>query len=288
MIEVDNREEKFNINDILKKVFLSLQKESDCKHCEIVYAMDKTVPRMFRGNVKTIEEYLIKVFHFVSRVSKQNEILVEIYGLKEFVYVDDIIFTIKNIKLTEEDIHTLQKNVEHESNVLDAKLNAYSSTTLTVRVPFTISEIGVRRYYRLPSKSLLQKNVLIIAESKNITLSITKMFKYFPCNVDMGIQKYQEGEYDLSQYHLIVVEDQLMTENLNLACKTIQKSNNMKVVILGNMQCLPLSNKSSITSSLAKPVTQESIFELIISIFSDEYNSSDYLKNRKKQNRWQA
>ena len=283
MVEVTNREEKFNINDILKNVFLSLQKETDCNHCEIVYAMDKTVPKMFRGNARIIEDYLLKVFYFIAKINQKDEILVAIHGPKEFVYTDDIILTIKNIKLTEEEIKSLQKDVDHTSSILGAKINTYSSTTLTIRLPLMVLELGTRRQYRLPSKSLLQKNVLIIAESKNITLSITKMFKYFPYNVDMGMEKYQDGEYDLSQYNLIVVEDKLMTENLDFACNSVQKSHKIKVVILGNMKSVPLEYLSNITSVLAKPVTQESIFELIISVFSDEYDSNNFLETGKKE-----
>jgi len=283
VIEVTNEEEKFNINDILKSVFISLQKEPDCNHCQLVYAMDKTVPKMFKGDVKTIEEYLVKVFYFILKINKQSEILVEIHGPKEFVYVDDIIFTMKNITVTEEDMDTLQKMVEYESNVLDAKLNAYSRTTLTIRLPFIISKLGGRRHYRLPSKSLLQKNVLIMATSQNITLSITKMFKYFPYNVDMSMQIFDESVCDLSQYDLLVVEDKLMSETLAKACQSVQQTKNLKCVILGKMENTDIKPSFTVSDSLYQPITQESIFELIISVFADQYDSEQFLEDKEKE-----
>lgn len=282
MAEIDRSEEKFNINDVLKNVFLKVQMHPQSKVCELIYAMEKTVPRLLIGKVLVLESYLADIFQFLVQYSYTKEILVEVTGPEDFVYVEDIIFTMKDLKLTDADVSNISKAIEEKGNILGAKIYYSPSRELNIYVPLTLSELGLRRHYRLPSKSLLQKNVLIMAQSQNITSSITKMFKYFPYNVDMSMRKFEENTYDLSEYNLLVVEDNLMNETLNEVCRQVQKNHNLKLVILGKANNINIHALSNISTSLERPVTQESIFELIVSIFSDEYDSEQFLKNRKK------
>jgi len=281
VIEVEGIEHKFNINNILKKVFLKVKSHPKSKGCEVIYTMGKTVPRLFRGNDIALEVYLTEVFVFLFEYERTSEILVTLEGEEEFTGTEDITFKIKNLELTTLNVRKLSRIVDKEGEVLGAKIQ-YDSTDLTIKIPFTLSELGMRRHYRLPSKSLLQKNVLIIAESKNITLSIMQMFKYFPYNVDMGIHQEDFFGYDISIYDLLVIEDKLINESINTRCKDIQEDTNFKIVVLGDIKNTHTREVANISSSLSKPVTQESIFELIVSVFADEYNSEVFLNQRKK------
>ena len=281
VIAVEEMKYKFNINTILKKVFFKVKSHTKSNGCEVIYIMGKTVPRLFRGNEVALEVYLTEVFVFLFEYARTSEMLVRLEGEEEFVGTEDITFKIKNIELTTLDIKKLSRIVAKEGEVLGAKID-YSSTELRIKIPFTLSVLGMRRHYRLPSKSLLQKNVLIIAESKNITLSIKQMFKYFPYNVDMGIRQKDFFNYDIDIYDLLVIEDKLMNELINTRCKAVQDYSNLKIVVLGDIKNMHIREVANISSSLLKPVTQESIFELIVSVFADEYNSEAFLNQRKK------
>lgn len=282
MGSLDGTERKFNINDVLKKVFLKVRMHPKVRESEVIYSMDKSVPKLFRGKVLTLETYLVDIFQFVAQHINKTEIPVEITGPEEFLYTENLIFTIKDLELSAKDVLALSTSIEYSANNLGAKLYYSPTKELSIHIPFTLAEPGFRRHYRLPSKSLLQKRVLVMAQSQNITSSITKMFKYFPYNVDMSIEEFDENDYDLSQYDLLVIEDKLMSENLNEVCNKIQANNSLKLVILGDTDSITMDIRCKISASLVKPVTQESIFELIVSVFSDEYDSAEFLEKRKK------
>lgn len=282
MSAIEESEQKFNINDVLKKVFFKVHIDSETKGCEVVYVMEKKVPRLFHGKVLALEEYLVHIFKFIAKYNKRNELLIKVVGPEEFVYAEDIVFKIEDLGLTDVEMNKLSKCVENAGHALGAKIYYSPGRELSIYIPFTLAELGFRRHYRLPSKSLLQKNVLIMAESQNITLSITQMFKYFPYNVDMSLYKYDERVHDLSSYDLLVIEDKLMNEALNKACTKVQQTQPLKLVVLGSVDDINIGTLSSASSALLRPVTQESIFELIVSVFSDEYDSEQFLKNRER------
>ncbi len=276
-------EQKFNINDVLKKVYTKVKQHPKARSCEVIYSMGKTVPRMFRGKVLSLETYLVDILQFVAQHIQGQEIPVEIIGPNEFVYTEDVVFKIKDVDLMKSDVAILSRSVEKDGESLGARIEYdFQTRELFITIPFTLAELGFRRHYRLPSKSLLQKSVLILAESQNITMSITNMFKYFPYNVDMGVERFNTTKYDLSPYDLIVIEDKMVNDAFIMVCKELQASKGTKVVVLGKTESTGIAGKLDVAASLVKPVTQESIFELIVSVFSDQYDSEEFLEKRKK------
>jgi hypothetical protein len=71
---------------------------------------------------------------------------------------------------------------------------------------------------------------------------------------------------NLSDYDVVVMEDNLVTESFKANIKEAQKTKKLKFVLLGEEG---LEGCGSVCACLVKPITQESIFELIISLFNE-------------------
>jgi hypothetical protein len=262
---MSNVENIFDINRILKNSFLSLENVTKDKNIELIFEMHPTIPRELRGNVDAIEQLLTKVLTFVFKYTQQSEIVLSINAPEDFLYEELISFKIVKTGITKEKILAfLETELGNSLNMLEGEI-LYDDNDIHLNIPFTIGELGFRRHYRLPSKSMLQKKVLLIVESENVTSSITKMFKYFPYDVDIGLKSFRDNSTDLSEYDVVIIEDNLVTESFKQTIQKLKKQKNLKLVLLGGQG---LEGCESACACLVKPITQESIFELIISLFN--------------------
>jgi len=274
---MSNVENIFDINRILKNSFISLEHLCKEKRIELIFEMHPTIPRELRGNVGAIEQLLTKVLTFVFNNTQQNEIVLSINAPKDFLYEELISFQIAKTGIPKEKILAfLETELGNSLNILEGEI-LYDENDIHMNIPFTIGELGFRRHYRLPSKAMLQKKVLLIVESENVTSSITKMFKYFPYDVDIGFKSYQDDSTDLSEYDVVIIEDNLVTESFKSNIRKLQEIKSLKLVLLGGQG---VEGCGSVCACLIKPITQESIFELIISLF-DKGNVSGSSKTSK-------
>ena len=265
----------FDINRVLKNSYLALKQLKNNKYTELIFDMDTTIPRELRGNETSFQELLSRLLSFVFQHTNQNEILLSLSAPEDFLYEESITFKITNTQIPKEKILAfLETELSNNLEVLNGTIVYDSEADIDIRIPFIIGELGFRRHYRLPSKSMLHKKVLLIVNGENITRCIGKMFKYFPYNVDFG---FKEDGINLAEYDLVIMEDNLVTESFFCRIGKVQEEKNIKYVILGNDDINVNYGTAKVSTHLSKPVTQESIFELIISLF--EY---DKPKEKKK------
>ena len=117
---------------------------------------------------------------------------------------------------------------------------------------------------------MLNKNILLVIESTNLALSLTKMFKYFPMNIDLCIKKFRKEKYNLSEYDMILIEDVLFDFQMHDLILKAQKQSKVAFVMTGREDVYTDDDESKLhTAFLKKPVTQESVFQLLISLFED-------------------
>ena len=261
----------FDINQSLKKVFLDLKKNLVDKEIDLIFEMGKNIPREFKGNALLFEKILTSVLSFVYKHTNNDEIILSLTAPEDFLYEENISFGIMNTDITKEKIvDFIDRTFRDDLAMLDGKVIFKEDSEIHFDIPFTIGELGLRRHYRLPSKSMLDKKVLLIVKSKNITHSIIKMFKYFPYDVNIGLDEYEQESNDLEKYDLLVIEDQLLTASFYNKIQTIHNRNNLKFAILTTEDStIDIAVENNNATYLLKPVTQESVFELIIELFED-------------------
>jgi hypothetical protein len=256
----------FDINTILKKSFISLKQVNHGKKIELIFDMHPTIPRELKGNDVAIKKLLLKVLGFVYENTQENEIVLSLNAPEDFLYEEHISFKIRDTGISKEKILAFwETGLGNTLKMLEGEI-VYDENDIHLSIPFVIGELGFRRHYRLPSKSMLQKKVLLIVKSENVTSSITKMFKYFPYDVDFGFKAFQNNSMNLLDYDVVVMEDNLLTESFKTNIKEAQKNKKIKFVLLGEEG---LDGCGSVCGCLVKPITQESIFELIISLFNE-------------------
>ncbi|SFV51444.1 Sensory box histidine kinase/response regulator [hydrothermal vent metagenome] len=262
---MSEKETIFDINEILQTSFKKLENLSKMKNVELIFEMHSTIPRKLKGDSKALERLLHLVLTFVFENTQKNEIVLVLNAPEDFLYEELLSFKISNSGITKEKVLAfLETELGNNLTLLNGEI-LYDEHDIHLRMPFTISELGLRRHYRLPSKDMLQKKVLLIVESENVTRCISKMFKYFPYDVDFGFKEFQEGKSVLEAYDVVIIEDNLISSNFTTMVEKIQEKKSFKYVRLGDEDTLDGCTYSC--DCLVKPVTQESIFELIVSLF---------------------
>jgi len=259
----------FNINAILKNIFYDLQDVCQTNNIELIYNMSKTLPKELRGDYVRLEKMLVKILGQLFCHCEGIEVVMSIEAQEDFIYEETVSFNIMNIPLNDEEFFlAIRQSIQDDLDALNATFDYTQAGILQIDVPLVIGELGFRRHYRLPSKSLLQKNILLIIHSQNVTLSVTRMFKYFPYNVDISFKKFREDKYSLIDYDLVVIEDSLIDNRFLDLITVAQDEKDIKLVVFRNKDSdFGVSNASAY---LHKPVTQESVFELIVSLFTND------------------
>jgi len=258
----------FNINAILKNIFYDLQDVCQTNNIELIYNMSKTLPKELRGDYVRLEKMLVKVLNQLFCNCEGIEVVMSIEAQEDFIYEEDVSFNIMNIPFKDEAFFlAIKESIQEDLDALNATFDYTQAEILQIDIPLVIGELGFRRHYRLPSKSLLQKNILLIIHSQNVTLSVTRMFKYFPYNVDISFKKFREDKYSLIDYDLVVIEDSLIDNRFLDLITVAQDEKDIKLVVFRNKDSD--FGVSSASAYLHKPVTQESVFELIVSLFTN-------------------
>jgi len=268
------QEEKFfNINAMLKNIFQYVDQNCNDGRANLIFMFSKTVPCQLKGNSSTLYMVLVKILQQVLDHHCSNELVIEVDAPEDFLYKEPVVFKIENIPVKKDEIMPqLHAMLANDLEVLHASLE-YTETnggSIVFTVPLTTAELGCRRYYRLPSKTMLYKNILLVVENNNLALSLTKMFKYFPMNIDLSIKKFKSDKYDLADYDLILVEDTLFDFRLRELIEKEKEKRNIDFILLGNEDVYSENDTSKLhTGFLAKPVTQESVYDLLLEQFDE-------------------
>ena len=263
----------FDINMVLMTVFSSLETIRDEKKIELIYEIDATMPKELKGNAEVLLHLLTQILTFVFRNTNKKEIVLSLRAPEDFLYEESISFEIRETGIPKEKVVSfLETGLSKNLDLLDGEIihKDENLSDIHISIPFKLNELGKRRYYRLPDMVMLGKKVLLICGSKKVAQSIEKMFKYFLYDVDVGADEYKKRGSDLTQYDILVIEDNLTTEGLEKLIAKVQKDTPLKYVLLQDSNYVGVKNAQIESAHLIKPVIQESIYELIVSLFEDE------------------
>jgi len=277
-------EKFFDINMVLMTVFSSLETLIDEKNIELIYDIDATIPKELKGNAEVLSHLLTQLLTFVFENTQKKEIVLSLTAPKDFLYEESISFEIKENNLSKEKITSfLEQKLSKNLELLDAEIIDEDPLDIHVNIPFKLNELGNRRYYRLPDMTMLGKKVLLLCKSPKIAESIEKMFKYFLYDVDVGLDVYRKQGSNMAQYDILLIDPDLSTNMLENILLKVQKETGLKYVLLQSPKYSEVTKTGMEFSSLIKPVMQESIYELIISLFQNNIlprdNRSPEMKN---------
>lgn len=266
-----NKIEKiFDINIILMTLSSSVATIRDEKKIELIYDMEATIPRELRGDPAVLSRLLSKMLTFVFQNTDKKEIVLSLGAPEDFLFEELMSFKIKETHIAKEKVlEFLETNLGKDLELLEGKIVYESAADIHLEIPFKVKELGYRRHYRLPDTAMLDKKVLLICENEEVATSIKHMFKYFNYDVDVGFAVFREHGNDLTPYDILIVEDRLNTEAFEHIIARVQQNIPLKYVLLRDAHVAENRVVQCVSTHLIKPVTEESIFELIISLFQN-------------------
>ncbi|RLA74261.1 MAG: hypothetical protein DRG30_05525 [Epsilonproteobacteria bacterium] len=141
-----------------------------------------------------------------------------------------------------------------------------------------------KRRYRLPSKSLMNKSVLIIDGSRDTSKSLAEMLAYFhyesitTSSVKEANQKIATHQFDIVfiDYDLIKKCDQDISQKNCTGRVALMKSG----VALSNETII---NDIHIQAHLSKPFTQQMVFSVILELYGEKPAQEASLKDLQKK-----
>jgi len=276
-------EKLFDINIILMTLSSSLETIRDEKQIELIYDMDATIPKELRGDPTVLQHMLTQTLTFVCRNTDLKEIVLSLSAPEDFVYEEPISFKIKKTNIPHDKVQTfLEANLTKDLEKLGGEIIYDKEADIHIDVPFMINELGFRRHYRLPDVAMMGKKVLLISESPKLGRSIEKMFRYFLYEVDVGFEAFKAQGNNLTPYDILIVEDKYNNEAFEHIIAKIQQHTPLKYVLLQDDH--HVEHKTiSVSTHLVKPVTEESVYELIVSLFKNDSGHRE-IKDQSKEN----
>ena len=263
-------EKLFDINIVLMTLFSSLETIREEKKIDLIYDMDPTIPRELRGDPDVLQHLLNQMLNYVCQQTDQKEILLSMSAPEDFVFEEPISFKIKKTNIPRDQIQAfLETKLSNDLEKLDGKIIYDKDADIHLDIPFIINELGFRRHYRLPDVSMLGKKVLLICESPKVAKSIEKMFKYFLYEVDVGFDTFKANGNNLTPYDILIIEDKFNSEEFERIIARVQQHTPLKYVLLQDDH--HVEHKTiSVSTHLMKPVTEESVYELIVTLFQHD------------------
>lgn len=277
-IEEENIEDVFNINKVLTTLFSSTKSIADEKSIELIYEMDATIPRKLRGDSENLLLLLTKLVTFVFQNSDRKEIVLSLSSVEDFMYEEEISFRIQQTNISKEKIQAfLGIHVSQDIEVLGGEIidDPDNISDIHLSIPFKNFELGFRRHYRLPDKNAIGKKILLLCSNDKTAQSLKKMFKYFLYDVDIGIDALKKQGNDLTAYDILIISEKIITEKTKETIAKAQERSPLKHVLLREADALEdddIESDDIQTDSehFIKPITQEKVYDLLISLFNDE------------------
>jgi len=301
--KVEIKNAHFNLNNVLNEVSGLVCSAHKDKDVELIFEVNSTVPRFVIGDSLHLEQILTGIFeHAMGRLSPQDELKLEVSVYNN--YEEDLSLQFKFLDngrgLSKTELEDLVSPYYDETTGRYIGLAIYVShalaklmggqlvvqsalgkgTTYILDLPFKIPEPNNKRKYRLPSKVLTEKNVIIVDTNYNSALAIKKMFAYFRHDVKVvSKEDFEASMPKMDAFDIVVINEALFGPRLIDYLSSLKEQKELKVIALNNMMKLGEEryDHEAIDIHLFKPLTQERVFELIISLY--EIKVPQYVKS---------
>jgi len=299
-VKVEDKE--FNINNMLDAVTETLigQSKNVQPDIELVYEMDKNLPKMVMGDFTHIVETIEKLLeHALANTKPKSIILLKLSSQRgendSKELIGNLYFSPKKAP-TESDLinyfapYYNEKSAEYYnlglyiaselSTILGGSLSvSYDKKEDKIDINLTLSLYPLdndNRKYHVPTKELTKKDVVIVNNSLEASEAIKELFVYFHHQVTvLTPELFRKKVSELNKYDLLLIDETLLMDKaLQDSLRDIRKSYDLKVVALHNIfQPIQLLNIDDIIDWRAnKPLTQQRAFEIVNDVFMDLVN----------------
>lgn len=301
--KVEIKNANFNLNNVLNEVSGLVCSAHIDKDVELIFEVNSSVPRFMIGDSSHLEQLLTGIFeHAMGKLSPKEELKLEVSMYNN--YEDNLSLQFKfrdnGAGLSKTELEEITSPYYDEISGNYIGLGIYIShalaqlmggqlvvqsavgkgSTYILDLPFKIPDPENKRKYRLPSKVLTEKKVFIVDTNYNSALAIKKMFAYFRHDVKVVTKEdFEASMPKMDEFDIIVINELLFSSRLSDYLNTLKEDKELKVVALNNMIKMggERYDHEVIDVHLFKPLNQERVFELIISLY--EIKVPQYVKS---------
>ncbi|SFV71347.1 conserved protein of unknown function; putative sensory transduction histidine kinase [hydrothermal vent metagenome] len=294
--KIEILDEEFNINNVLNEVSGNVCRTFSGSHNELIFEIDKNVPRRLIGDSLAIEKILQSILEYQMEQGNKLEVKLEISMFDTHGSMVDMQFIMTDTSqgIGEHEIDNLFKPYYDDSlgeyvglglfvsnelvNMMDGTLSIQSTVgrgnAFTLSLPLKVHDKSNKRMYRLPHKNLIEKNVLIVDNNYNAALAIKKMFAYFRHEVTVLSEiEFQKDRADFRLYDIVLVNQNIFDRGLVSYIHRIKEKQSLRVIALNSLVTIETEEQFAdevIDAYLSKPLNQERIFELIIGLYDED------------------
>ncbi len=294
--KMELEEIEFDLNEVLDKVASAIGYQAESKGLRLIFDIDKRVPAKIVGDPLRLSQVLINLLNNAVKFTEKGEITLKISMQSMDGETLRLLFEVidTGIGMDSEQQKNLFKSFSQADRSVSRK---YGGTGLGLMISKQIiekmgGEIGVesepgkgsrfffelttqrteRRSYRLPSRELMFKKVLIIDENAHAASALARMLRYFHYGT-MVVYDAKTLRSVLEKQHFdIVIVDESLYSLCNVSCLSkigdaflvLQRSN-----FTGSEQSQKLKS-GRFDAILQKPVTQRKVFEMILDLYVEE------------------
>ena len=291
----------FTLDTLFEELSVSLRSQMARSGVELIFEIDSKIPPKLTGDKSHIR---LLLFHIISNImhnASKSELILEVKCHKEGDAVT-LYLSIDGMRLESHISEERQLFVPFFGEGLDesmqmefyiakelskmmggdvrATFSSDKSVSFEIELHLKASNPDEKRYYHLPSRSMMGRKILIVNENMALAQSIKNMYEYFQNEVDIIQNSDFESSVDvITDYHTAVIDKEVLSlsvvERLR-AIKRAQKSN--VVVLLSAKDALSYEMPfGAVDQLLVKPVTIQNIFNTIIAFenSSDERQEQD-------------
>ena len=293
---------KFDLNDVLEHISNMVSLKVQNKGLELIYHIEKDVPSILVGDPLRLGQIFINLLDNAIKFTQSGTVELSIRKLEEMS--DSIVgleFIVKDtgIGMTESEISKIFQDftqaddsisrvyggtglglsitkqlVEMMGGVVDIESTPDVGTSFKITIHFTIHEVDNKRYYRLPSKTLMSKNALIVDSNPKSVKSLRNMLEYFHYKVET-INTLEESDKLLSQvaFDMLIIDEQKLSKYSSDLIKLIKGKYDIKIILIESIYYQNTNNirhLEEIDSYIIKPFNQNSIFNVILEVYGEK------------------
>ncbi len=301
-LEIENIE--FNINTTLDNVSNMIALKAQEKGLEVIYDIDNSVPALIKGDPLRLGQIIINLMNNAVKFTDKGEITLKAkmspLPKNKKLLIFEVIDT--GIGLKPEHVDNLFQSFSQADSTISRK---YGGTGLGLNISKQLVElmggnirvmsehgVGSRfvfsivteqphlRSYRLPSKSLMGKKVLIIDSNPRSSAALAQMLRYFQYDSIVTSSGEDAKLLFMNNSFDIVCIDKNIKDSIDY--KNMHNYSKAKVVFIHNalIQNHIQVQDLHIDAYLHKPFNQMMIFDMILQLFTNE-TAQDISKNNK-------
>jgi len=247
---------------------------------ELIFEVSNNVPARLKGYPLGMIHVLVTVLELLAHSDIQGKLIMRVFLEKEpkemlaSLYVQFMQShyrgSVSNIVL-----ETIRK--DHRFNDLLKQMDEIDGTVLhadsqaqgdILQLGFAVQMLD-RRSYRLPSKEIMEKSVLIIDDRRKNAEILQKMLQYFHLSSTV-VAQLDEAIMEVEEHHFdVVIVTERLAKRCAKNCKRAQK--NEKFIVVNNGKGMQSSylGLDLADSFLGEPYTHKGIFNAIVDVFSD-------------------